>query len=164
VDNFVSEMLGWEASDLPAQLSVERIRGRRVAESSLRVDRIANGDVEEEPGLDSEGRRRLALHVEYERKPRNRRRAIEVHGTACKVCGFDFDEVYGSEYAESYIEIHHLKPLSAEEGVVDPRTDLVPLCANCHRMAHKRRSSVTPIDKLKELLTGHGQSSTVESN
>jgi HNH endonuclease len=164
VVNFVSEMLGREAGDLPAQLSVERIRGRRVAESSLRVDRIANGDVEEEPGLDSEGRRRLALHVEYERKPRNRRRAIEVHGTACKVCGFDFDEVYGSEYAESYIEIHHLKPLSAEEGVVDPRTDLVPLCANCHKMAHKRRSSVTPIDKLKELLTGHGQSSTVESN
>jgi HNH endonuclease len=162
VDNLISEMLGREAGDLPAPLSEERIRGRRVAESSLLIDRIAHGDIDGDPVLDSEGRRRLALHAEYERKPKNRRRAIEIHGTACKVCGFDFDKVYGREYAESYIEIHHLKPLSEGEGVVDPRTDLVPLCANCHRMAHKRRSSVTPVGELKNLVKAHERSLTAK--
>jgi 5-methylcytosine-specific restriction protein A len=70
----------------------------------------------------------------------------------CQVCGFDFDEVYGRDYADSYIEIHHVKPLSEHEGEVDPATDLVPLCANCHRMAHRRRTTVTSIDELKALI------------
>jgi putative restriction endonuclease len=35
---------------------------------------------------------------------------------------------------------------------VDPETDLVPLCANCHAMAHRRRATVTSIDELKALV------------
>ena len=35
---------------------------------------------------------------------------------------------------------------------MDPETDLVPLCANCHAMAHKRRNTVTSIDELKGLI------------
>ena len=38
------------------------------------------------------------------------------------------------------------------EGKVDSSTDLVPLCANCHRMAQRRRASVTPINELKALI------------
>ena len=75
-----------------------------------------------------------------------------MHGTVCEVCGFDFDEFYGPDYADSYIEIHHVRPLSEYEGQVNPATDLVPLCANCHRMAHRRKTSVTPIDELKALI------------
>ena len=70
----------------------------------------------------------------------------------CEVCRFNFDKVYGSEHADSYIEIHHVKPLSEYEGEVDPATDLVPLCANCHRMAHRRRTSLTSIDELKAMI------------
>jgi predicted HNH restriction endonuclease len=35
---------------------------------------------------------------------------------------------------------------------VDPETDLVPLCANCHAMAHRRRDTVTSVEELKVLL------------
>jgi 5-methylcytosine-specific restriction enzyme A len=35
---------------------------------------------------------------------------------------------------------------------VDPATDLVPLCAHCHGMVHKRRTSVTSIEELKALI------------
>ena len=61
--------------------------------------------------------------------------AIEKHGTTCAVCEFNFDDTCGKEYADSYIQIYYVKPLSEYEGEVDPETDLVPLCANCHVMA-----------------------------
>jgi predicted HNH restriction endonuclease len=44
------------------------------------------------------------------------------------VCEFNFDETYSKDYAEGYIQIHHIKPGSQYEGEVDSETDLVP-CA-----------------------------------
>ncbi len=35
---------------------------------------------------------------------------------------------------------------------MDPETDLAPLCANCHAMAHRRMATVTSIEELKELI------------
>ena len=70
----------------------------------------------------------------------------------CTACTFNFDKIYSEDYADSYIQIHHIKPLSEYEGEVDPETDLVPLCANCHAMAHRRRNAVTSIEELKELM------------
>ena len=67
-------------------------------------------------------------------------------------CTFNFDETYGKDYADGYIQIHHVKPLSEYEEEVDPETDLVPLCANCHAMAHRRRDTVTSIEELKQLI------------
>ncbi len=53
---------------------------------------------------------------------------------------------------ESYY-IHHIKPVS-ESGVreVNPATNLVPVCANCHRMIHHHRNSSLTIDTLKEKI------------
>jgi 5-methylcytosine-specific restriction enzyme A len=68
------------------------------------------------------------------------------------VAGVQYSETYGKDYADGYIQIHHIKPLSKNEGEVDPGTDLVPLCANCHAMAHRRRDTVTPIEELKALI------------
>ena len=101
---------------------------------------------------DSEGRKRLVQQVSYERSQKNRRLAIKEHGTTCEVCKFNFDEVYGKDYADAYIQIHHVKPLSKYEGEIDPAEDLRPLCANCHAMAHRRRDTVTSIEELKELI------------
>ena len=83
---------------------------------------------------------------------KNRRLAIEKHGTTCAVCAFNFNETYGKDYADGYIQIHHIKPLSEYEGELDPVTDLVPLCANCHAMAHKKKSTVTTVEELKTLI------------
>jgi predicted HNH restriction endonuclease len=127
-------------------------RSKEVAESSLQVDDITHGTVDEKAIPETEGRERIVQHVVYERSRKNREMTIKIHGTVCQVCGFDFDDVFGRDHANSYIEIHHVRPLSEHEGEVDPATDLVPLCANCHRMAHRRRTTVTSIEELKELI------------
>jgi 5-methylcytosine-specific restriction protein A len=89
----------------------------------------------------------------YERKTINRVRAIEIHGTTCVVCGFNFEKVYG-EHGKDFIEVHHIKPLSTfDEAVeIDPENDLVPVCSNCHRMLHRKRENVLSIEELKGLL------------
>ena len=56
------------------------------------------------------------------------------------------------EYADGYIQIHHVKPLSQYEGKVDPATDMFPLCANCHVMAHRKKDTITSIGDLKALI------------
>jgi len=137
---------------LPSGLQPAPDRSEKVAEESLRVDDATHGEITEKVVPDSEGRKRLVQHTLYERSPKNRRFAIDVHGTTCAVCTFNFDETYGKDYADGYIQIHHIKPLSEYEGEVDPKTDLVPLCSNCHSMAHRRRDTVTSIEELKALI------------
>jgi len=152
IDSFIKEILEYEGDGLPNELLLAPDRSEEVAESSLQVDAITHGIVDEKVIPDSEGRKRIVQHVSYERSRKNREIAIKIHGTVCQVCGFDFDEVYGRDYADSYIEIHHVRALSEHEGDVDPATDLVPLCSNCHRMAHRGRTTVTSIDELKALM------------
>jgi len=101
----------------------------------------------------AEGRELLRLSRTYERDPRNRRLAIQAHGTTCVVCGFNFDKFYGAEYARSYVEIHHLISLAkGGEKICDPAVDLRPLCANCHSMAHRNPTQVLSIVDLKGLI------------
>jgi len=87
----------------------------------------------------------------YERSPVNRRLAIEIHGVTCAVCEFNFEEFYGPQ-GEGVVEIHHKTPvhLMKNVAVVDPRTDLVPLCSNCHTMVHRRDPPIK-IEDLKQL-------------
>lgn len=152
IEDLVKEILQYEGEGLPGRLQPGPSRSERVAEESLQVDDVTHGDIDKKVIPDSEGRKRLVQHISYERSQKNRRLAIEKHGTTCAVCKFNFDETYGKDYADGYIQIHHIKPVSEYEGEVDPETDLVPLCANCHAMAHRRRSTVTSIEDLKELI------------
>ena len=66
----------------------------------------------------------------------------------CEVCGFNFLISYGI----SYIEAHHIKPLSQQTGVSQRETtDLALLCANCHRVIHSRTPAMT-VEELKSLV------------
>ncbi|CAM3419920.1 HNH endonuclease [Macrococcoides canis] len=89
----------------------------------------------------------------YERNPNLRKKAIEIHGVTCKGCGFNFEEVYG-EIGKEFIEIHHIKPMYSikEEIIVDPNTDLVPLCSNCHNMVHRKKEQPLTIEELKQTI------------
>ncbi|WP_461240479.1 HNH endonuclease [Paucilactobacillus sp. N302-9] len=82
-----------------------------------------------------------------------RRQALKLHGYKCLVCGFDFKKVYG-EIGSNFIEVHHVKPISkySAEHTVNPETDLVPVCANCHRMIHRRKNDILSISELKNLI------------
>lgn len=74
----------------------------------------------------------------YERSPANRAACIAHYGTVCQACGFDFLKVYG-ELGEGFVEVHHRIPVSkmGADYFVNPVSDLVPLCSNCHSMVHK---------------------------
>jgi 5-methylcytosine-specific restriction protein A len=100
-----------------------------------------------------EGGRTVYIGTKYERDLTLRRRAIEIHGEACNVCGFDFGTAYG-QHGEGFIHVHHVTPISAFGGerVVNPETDLITLCANCHAAAHRQSDSVLSVQELKKLL------------
>lgn len=90
-----------------------------------------------------------------ERNPKNRKVAIKRHGLDCFICGFNFEEIYG-ERGKDFIEVHHIKPLRTLEEMVkvNPETDLVPLCANCHRMVHRRKDNFLTLESLENIYSG----------
>ena len=135
------------------QVGLNEALGEWRGRSSAETERITHGIGIEEYIADEEGRKSLRLHVQYERSQRNRARAIEVHGTTCMACGFNFDAVYGEAHAAGYIEIHHVRSITEQGGLpVDPEADLVPLCSNCHSMAHRRTGVVLSVEELRQLL------------
>lgn len=74
------------------------------------------------------------------------------HGSLhCQVCEFDFEKEYG-EIGADFIEGHHTIPVSEmkENHMTSPK-DIALLCANCHRMIHKKRPWLS-IDELKLLI------------
>ena len=88
----------------------------------------------------------------YERDRRNRAAAIAIHGTACKGCGLEMGTRYGP-VAAGFVEIHHITPVSQLGAgyVIDPVRDLVPLCPNCHAVAHRRDPPLT-VNEISLLL------------
>ena len=124
------------------------------AARAISIETFTHGQMDGSPFKpDSEGARRTVQHISYERSSKNRAAAIKLHGTKCKVCGFDFNDFYGYDLAVDYIEIHHVKPITeVGGGLINPETDLVPLCSNCHSMVHKNRDRVMPIDDLREVI------------
>ena len=111
-----------------------------------------DSEIAEEGGARKEGAVKIYYGKRYERDSKNREKALEIHGTVCVICGFDFEKVYG-ERGMGYIEVHHTEPLSYsdEEQIVSPETDLIPVCANCHRIIHRRRDNVLTIEEMRQI-------------
>ena len=96
-----------------------------------------------------EGAKTTVVVNRYERNRFNRAACIDIHGDSCKVCGFNFGDIYG-ELGRGFIHVHHITPVSmlGENYQVNPATDLVPLCPNCHAMIHQHNP---PLD-TQELI------------
>ncbi|AYR22043.1 restriction endonuclease [Alcaligenes faecalis] len=75
----------------------------------------------------------------YERNATARKRCIAHYGPTCQACGLNYEDKYGAIGAD-LIQVHHITPLSAigEAYQVDPIRDLIPLCATCHHVVHRR--------------------------
>lgn len=134
--------------------TTDRHNGRLlIAEMDKFMNRIEEIAADESVSGEVEGHRHLLLSSRIERSSRNRLEAIKLHGYKCQACGFDFARTYG-ELGHNYIEVHHLNPLAEQDGeqIVNPETDLVCLCANCHRMVHRNRDQVLTLAELKEIL------------
>lgn len=89
----------------------------------------------------------------YERDPRLRYECLAAFGPVCQICSFDFEAFYG-ELGAGFCHVHHIRPLSEVDKPhdVNPLTDLIPVCANCHAMLHRRNPALKP-DELREWLT-----------
>lgn len=90
----------------------------------------------------------------YERDPIARLKCIAHFGTTCQICRFDFNAAFG-EIGTGFIHVHHLRPLSEIKMgyVVDPKSDLCPVCPNCHAMLHRRNPPFT-VDELRSIIGG----------
>lgn len=88
----------------------------------------------------------------YERNPDARKKCIEHYGYICAICSFDFEKVYG-ELGKNFIHVHHKVSISEikQEYKLDPITDLVPVCPNCHAMIHRTRPALE-VEQLKNHL------------
>ncbi len=75
----------------------------------------------------------------------------------CLACQFDFEAVYG-DLGKGFIEVHHTKPIvvyeddDLEKQITDALTNVLPLCANCHRMVHRRKGYVLPLQELSDII------------
>lgn len=94
----------------------------------------------------SEGTPRLRQHLSRERASglREAKKAEfrRIHGGRlfCEHCQEDLVEKYGTEHAEACIEVHHKSTHVAamEVGHRSRLEDLECICANCHRLEHRR--------------------------
>lgn len=104
-----------------------------------------------------EGAPRVVEQTRFERDPALRAACLALHGPCCRVCGMSFQAVYGAD-AAGFIHVHHLAPLGTigEAHSVDPATDLIPVCPNCHSVIHIRNPPFTP-DEVRAMLASLGQ-------
>ena len=88
----------------------------------------------------------------YERNREARQRCLDHHGYSCAVCRFDFEKHYG-DIGKGYIHVHHKTPIRAigKEYQIDPISELIPVCPNCHAMMHKEDPPFS-VKELKEIM------------
>lgn len=107
---------------------------------------------EPEPKRYCEGDALFSYRVGYERNPEARLVCLAHHGYTCFACNTNMQDVYG-EIAREFIHVHHLNQIADAGGSreVDPINDLVPLCPNCHAVAHRREPPFS-VDELKTFI------------
>ncbi|TCC90347.1 hypothetical protein EZ428_13805 [Pedobacter frigiditerrae] len=99
----------------------------------------------------TEGGVKVYISHKIERNASLRNDALKIHGYDCAVCGFNFEKTYGI-WGAKWAEVHHLTPMGNNKKVkrlTDPKVDLVVLCANCHRMIHRKKGLALTVMELK---------------
>lgn len=112
-----------------------------------------------DPAL-KEGDTTGTVSTRYERSQLARRLCIDAYGNTyrCEVCETKLADKYGSRAnKEDYIEVHHIvehAERSKKEGAhaVNYRTEMIPLCPNCHRMIHFLKDHTITPEELREII------------
>lgn len=127
-------------------------RMRSQANSSL----VPLGEEEFDSQAEDEGHAISMLVNSFERDPKLRKACAGLHGYECKVCKQRLSDRYG-KIAQHLIHVHHLRPLSGigKRHKVDPGTDLVPVCPNCHAVIHLRKPPYA-VEDVQAFLRGWG--------
>lgn len=162
---FDNGRIGWVDSDRQQpslSTSFKRIHDEWIERSDEELERFVLGlqlgmpdavdRVARTPEARTEGGEKVYISVRHERDPQLREDALALHGFDCMACGFNFEDAYGT-LGKGFIEVHHVVPLAdAGKSATNPSTDLIVLCANCHRMVHRQRGYCLSLDELKAHL------------
>lgn len=148
-------MLALNSGDDAADAQVIGIWANRLAAAVTALLPLEGSEeVQEQPDVVGypEGAKIAVESNRYERDRRNRAAAIAIHGYRCMACQIDLSTVYG-EPAMGFIEVHHVTPVSqlGDSYHVDPRSDLVPLCPNCHGIVHRRNPPFS-VEEVRTML------------
>lgn len=102
----------------------------------------------------SDGKRKTILVTVHERNRTLRAKCLQHHGYSCAGCGLLMKDLYG-KIAIDFIHVHHINPVAnTGETYPDPRTDLVPLCPNCHSVVHLKSPPMS-ISSLRLVIAGN---------
>ncbi len=100
-----------------------------------------------------EGGKKTIIVNAYERNYNARNECIKEYGSSCAICSFDFGKFYGKEF-DGRIHVHHIKPLYIINScyTVNPKTDLIPVCPNCHMVLHLKKEGVFSVEDVKKMI------------
>ena len=100
-----------------------------------------------------EGHSRYREHLVRERSVRLANEAKIRDGYTCRICGINFEQLYGS-LGRGFAEAHHVVPLGKlVKGRRNSAEDLATVCANCHRMLHRLPTVSSGLFALKRRFT-----------
>lgn len=145
-----AEVYDGQAFDDALLLTKGEFTHLRVVYSDEQIDNVADSGME--PVFHEGAVKTIELTV-HERDPAARRACIAHFGASCQICNFDFEHTYG-ELGRGFIHVHHRVDLALadETRQIDPKTDLIPVCPNCHAMLHTETPAMSP-EHLKALIT-----------
>ncbi|MDB5129809.1 HNH endonuclease [Mucilaginibacter sp.] len=104
---------------------------------------------------EEEGERKDTISTTVERSRFNRALCLAFHGYDCKACGQNMRQMYRGLKSD-FVHVHHLNPVAAAGTIrPDPIRDMVPLCPNCHTVAHSKNPPYT-VQEIKEMIQGNG--------
>ena len=127
-----------------------------IKETILQGIVLSGAESEESLEMETEGRVIGTIHKRHERSLKNKQNKVKdfkrrYGGLFCEACQFDFEKSYG-ERGVDFCEVHHEIPISEmRPGYKTQIQDLRCVCANCHRIIHRRRPWLT-VDEVKNLL------------
>ena len=150
----IGKIISFE-NDVPIENDKKTIRlkvGLSTSSDTIGVQGVVSTLNETQP----EYAKRLTMVVNrYERDLQKRLKCIQHYGYECQICGFSFESAYG-ELGSGFCHVHHIEPLGevgGENKNLDPIKDLIPVCANCHEMLHRKRIALKPDDLRKVIFS-----------
>lgn len=117
----------------------------------------------------AEGRAATYAHARRERNPKLRRTLVSQRRTGgklcCDLCGYK-NSLPDSHFDEAALEVHHLRPLASIGESQTKLSDLVLLCAICHRLTHRAialKKQWLSLDDLRTLLASPPSSAKISA-
>lgn len=143
-DEYSSNREALERASASIAQAVDFLEGEEETKSGDDTDSVVEGGI---------------LEVVHKRRERSRtlvdrKKSAVLRDTGClqcEACGFDFQLVYG-DLGQGFAECHHRSPLSeVAQSRVTRLNDLAIVCANCHRMLHRKTPWMTVEDLVSAL-------------